>query len=800
MVTISPPLPRRALAAVMSTALAATGVALAAAPAVAEEHLTWQAITFGQSTDLSFASNVLPEKVGTNVAIPENPGSIEGEIFLESRGGKLAPGHDGLTFYYVDIDPREHNFVLEADVIVDQLGPETGANPNGQEGAGLMVRDLNGGPRQDPMLPGFEEVPAASNLAGVSMMRHGVSPIIRTGVEVPWGNAGSSWTAAGFTSGSQYTVPRGTPVTMRLERTDTSFVMSTTFTHLPEPETFERVLQGADWVQDIDPENMTVGFFAARNAAVRITNASLTLSAADTQPRVVTPPPAPAASLTLLSPPHSGSTAYDVRTRTNDDGHLSVTVGGQPVVLDQPVEAGTIDVHPVTLEVGQTAVSATFTPTGAPDVTPITREQSVTVRELADGDLHVTTDGTAEGDGSAEAPLDLHTAVQYVLPGQRVVLGGGTYTPTSTLNISAPYSGLEDAPKTLIAAEGEDVVIDGRGSLPQVVRLDADHWHVQGFRITAAASNALRMSGSHNVVEQMLFNHNGDSGFQMTGSGSDPALWPSHNLILNSESHDNRDAGNINADGFAAKLGVGEGNVFRGNVAHHNIDDGWDLYNRTNEGANMPIVLDGNIAYSNGKLSDGFNEDSAIGVGFKLGGEGLPVDHVVINNLAFDNNMDGFSDNFNPGRLEVRNNTSVDNKRFNYIFRINPYVTSDEQGVFRNNLSVRTDGQGAADFVSGDVDASNFFYDGSVTTNGAITATSRDFVSLTAPATYLRDAEGSIEWGDYTRLHKRSQLNRAGDDGGHVGVLEAGHPGKRPPHAGKPPHAGPPPHAGRPDL
>ncbi|ETI70169.1 Pectate disaccharide-lyase [Neobacillus vireti LMG 21834] len=33
--------------------------------------------------------------------------------------------------------------------------------------------------------------------------------------------------------------------------------------------------------------------------------------------------------------------------------------------------------------------------------------------------------------------------------------------------------------------------------------------------------------------------------------------------------------------------------MFKGNIAHHNIDDGWDLNNRTNEGANKPITLDG---------------------------------------------------------------------------------------------------------------------------------------------------------------------------------------------------------------
>ncbi|WML58892.1 hypothetical protein [Neobacillus sp. PS2-9] len=96
-------------------------------------QLKWESITFGQSTDLSFSPNVLPEKVGTNYAHPDKQGTIEGEIVLESRGGKLAPGHDGLTFYYTKLDPKVHNFVLEADMTIDQFGPETTAGPNGQE-------------------------------------------------------------------------------------------------------------------------------------------------------------------------------------------------------------------------------------------------------------------------------------------------------------------------------------------------------------------------------------------------------------------------------------------------------------------------------------------------------------------------------------------------------------------------------------------------------------------------------------------------------------------------------------------
>ncbi|MDT9702085.1 hypothetical protein RMT89_41115, partial [Streptomyces sp. P17] len=70
-------------------------------------------------------------------------------------------------------------------------------------------------------------------------------------------------------------------------------------------------------------------------------------------------------------------------------------------------------------------------------------------------------------------------------------------------------------------------------------------------------------------------------------------------------------------------------------------------------------------------------------------GEGLPVAHVVKNSIAFRNNMDGFSDNFNPGALILDNNLAIDNVRFNYLFRKSPYAAAGKQGSFINNQSYR---------------------------------------------------------------------------------------------------------------
>src|SRR5690606_19950539 len=90
-----------------------------------------------------------------------------------------------------------------------------------------------------------------------------------------------------------------------------------------------------------------------------------------------------------------------------------------------------------------------------------------------------------------------------------------------------------------------------------------------------------------------------------------------------------------------------------------NIDDGWDLYTKAGQGAIGAVILENNITYRNGTLTDGTvgNGDKN---GFKLGGEGIHVPHVVRNNIAFENGAAGFTSNSNPG-LILEGNISFNN-------------------------------------------------------------------------------------------------------------------------------------------
>lgn len=112
----------------------------------------------------------------------------------------------------------------------------------------------------------------------------------------------------------------------------------------------------------------------------------------------------------------------------------------------------------------------------------------------------------------------------------------------------------------------------------------------------------------------------------------------------------------------------------------------------------------------NGQTLTVKSKSASIGNGFKLGGEGIPVPHVITNSLAFRNNMDGFTDNFNPGTFTVADNVAIDNKRFNFLFRKSPYEKGPKQGTFTHNRSFRFhQASQYPDVVNGDVVIDNAF-------------------------------------------------------------------------------------------
>ncbi|KAI7244621.1 hypothetical protein KC345_g12147, partial [Hortaea werneckii] len=202
------------------------------------------------------------------------------------------------------------------------------------------------------------------------------------------------------------------------------------------------------------------------------------------------------------------------------------------------------------------------------------------------------------------------------------------------------------------------------------------------------------------------------------------ADWPSYNQIIGVYSHDNFDPDNgEDADGFAAKLTIGPGNVFDSCISAWNTDDGWDLYTKSDTGPIGTVTIKNSIAYKNGQTSDGNSTANSDGNGFKLGGEKIAVNHIVQNSIAFQNKKHGFTYNSNPGSIQLTNNTSWSNGESNFAFD-----TGTHQ--FTNNLSFAGT---SSDKTSGtDVLSTNVWWKSGASTNAkGLAASSADFVSLT---------------------------------------------------------------------
>ncbi|CQR65274.1 CBM35 domain-containing protein [Streptomyces leeuwenhoekii] len=324
--------------------------------------------------------------------------------------------------------------------------------------------------------------------------------------------------------------------------------------------------------------------------------------------------------------------------------------------------------------------------------------------------LYVAPNGSDGATGTQSDPTTLTSAISRVAPGGTVYLRGGTYRYDRTVTIPPGSGGTASARTRLSAYPGETPVLDfsamAEDPANRGLALNGSYWHISGLVVQRAGDNGIFVGGSDNVIERTVTRFNRDTGLQLSRASSTTPRdqWPSNNLIVSAESHDNADSDGEDADGFAAKLTSGPGNVFRYAVAHHNIDDGWDLYTKSDTGPIGPVTIEDSLAYENGTLSDGTVNSNGDRNGYKLGGEDIEVDHVVRRNIAYGNGKHGFTYNRNPGTMTVSGNVSIDNDQRNYSFDAGT-------SVFRDNLSCRG-GSGSNDRIVGDADASNQFWSG----------------------------------------------------------------------------------------
>ncbi|GAB3465578.1 right-handed parallel beta-helix repeat-containing protein [Actinophytocola sediminis] len=330
-----------------------------------------------------------------------------------------------------------------------------------------------------------------------------------------------------------------------------------------------------------------------------------------------------------------------------------------------------------------------------------------TARHTSAGELYAAPNGSDDAAGTESDPTTLTSAITRVEPGGTIYLRGGTYRPSQTVVIDRG-DGNASARTTLSAYPGETPVLNfsaqSEDSANRGLAMVASYWHIYGIVVERAGDNGILLAGNNNIVERTVTRFNRDTGLQLSrwAAGAPASQWPANNLILSAESHDNADSDGEDADGFAPKLTVGSGNVFRYTVSHNNIDDGYDLYTKDDTGPIGAVTIEDSLSYDNGILSDGSQAGDGDRNGYKLGGEDIGVNHVIRRNIAYDNGKHGFTYNRNLGTMTVSDNISIASEERNFNF-------DGGSSVFRGNTSCDS---GSNDRIIGNSDSSNQFWSG----------------------------------------------------------------------------------------
>ena len=273
--------------------------------------------------------------------------------------------------------------------------------------------------------------------------------------------------------------------------------------------------------------------------------------------------------------------------------------------------------------------------------------------------IYASPSGSASAAGTISAPTTIANAITKVAAGGTIYLRAGTYSLSTTQTIAVGNNGTSSARKTLAAYPGEKPVLDfsamAEADSNRGLAVNGNYWHIIGITVQRAGDNGIFVGGSNNIIERVVTMYNHDSGLQISRAASSTAKadWPANNLVLSSESHDNADSDGEDADGFASKLTSGNGNVFRYTVSHHNIDDGWDLYAKSDTGPIGPVTIEDSLSYSNGTLSNGTVNANGDRNGYKLGGSDIAVAHIARRSIAYKNGHHGFTYNSNPGSMTI---------------------------------------------------------------------------------------------------------------------------------------------------
>lgn len=774
----------------------------------AEAQRVWSKSTYGSSTD------------SKNNGVIGNANDGKVTVYSEGGKGKIVPGStDGLTFYYTAIDPETENFTLTADIHVDSW-----TLSNGQEGFGMMAADAVGSngdgtafwnntyqaiaTKVEYYWDG-EDVTTDSSANKISM-KLGLGAISRLGVtadDVAGIKNGTITMPAGYVSKTttletgaaakgpgtynlvgnwnEKAEPAGNlenPLTdfrLQIQRNNTGYYLR----YLDKDNKVIKEIRYYDLertsLTQIDKDNIYVGFFASRNARITVSNIELkTINPADDEKAEEREIEYVYPINTIESPAFSNSADYNLVYYGNADGTLVVKDQNGKEVLNKEFKALTKETVALKLNSGKNTFTINFIPDKEykpgefklmTSYDPVTINHTVEYKTVENNNIYVSPNGKSNAAGTKDAPMDIYTAVKIAAPGQKILIKEGTYNLSSTVKVERGINGTADAMIYMIAdpEAGSRPVFDFGGKCAGMI-LAGDYWYFQGFDVTrsADAQKGIQVSGNHNILDRIKAYKNGNTGIQISRYlGTDQFnQWPAHNTILNCSSYLNADKGYEDADGFAAKLTVGQGNVFDGCIAAYNADDGWDLFAKVQSGSIGVVTIQNCVAFKNGYILDenGREINAGNGNGFKMGGDSMPGAHVLKNSVAFANKAKGIDSNSCPD-IKVYSSTTFDNESYNVAFYTNTAVNTAfaADGILSYKVSNKVaeqfkllGTQNAAD-VKG---ATNYYFNGSksVNNNGK-EATASWFKSLdTASALkdggITRNADGTINMNGFLEL------------------------------------------------
>ena len=756
-------------------------------------------------------------------------GSVnEGKVTIKSKSGKLVPASfDGLSFYYTEV-PASQNFTLRAKVTVDSW-----TLSNGQEGFGLMAADKLGGSGWNNSYMAVaskteyywneetKEVTTDSSATKVSQ-KLGLASQEKTGVtkdNIAAIEANDTATVQANFKSTSYPLEQRYPeakniignsttpaddgniteMYLTIQKNNTGYFV--TYESVDGSYSTTKKYYDTEALERIDSDYVYAGFFASRNATATFSDITFTtIDPKEDAPAEERPIEKVAVNTYVQSATATGSADYEFLFSANCDGTLSIEdANGEVIVSDVEVKADTL-VKPasVTLNKGKNAYKINFTPaegykpngeySAMESYETVVIDHTVTYKTFGEAGQSIWVAPDAKGSGSKEDPMSIYDAVKYVMPSQQIVLTEGTYKLESPLKIARGINGTADQMIYMVADPDAKTrpVIDFQG-LCTGMTIGGDYWYFKGFDVTGSADGqkGLQVSGSHNTLDQIETYHNGNTGLQISRLNVTDtyAEWPSYNLILNCTSYGNADKGYEDADGFAAKLTVGDGNVFDGCIAHHNADDGWDLFAKVQTGSIGSVTIKNSIAYANGYLEDGTNAGN--GNGFKMGGDSMPGSHVLENSIAFANKAKGIDSNSCPD-IKVKNCTSINNQGANVAFYTNSAKNTDFEAT--GVISFRTAKEDVAENIKpvGSQDltkiykATNFYWDTASKTSfntpaagEAVTTVSADwFASLDyssildgnkSVAGIVRNADGTIALGNIFKLTDKAPAGVGAD-------------------------------------